>query len=358
MIEAEHHTDGLVCECVGGDLVKAPIIFEALRPDEVLIDIKASGICHTDIALQHGNIPYSFPCVLGHEGAGVVVRTGSAVTSLIMGDKVLIAGAACHGSTTARTADGVRLKASLFGGSTFARQTVALAASCIKVAKSSDLTVLAPLGCGIMSGSMTVFNILKPKLGSSMAIYGLGAVGCAALMAANLRGLGNLIAIDVSQSRLDLARELGATHTVNPATEDVTKRILNITAGLGVDNVVEATGVIRVLEDAFQSVAIRGTVATVGAPPVGAKVQLDVFSILIKGITYVGSCAGDAEARTSIPALISLYDQGRFPLDRIVERFHFSNAALAVKAMKSGSCVKPVLTWEEPGVDGSNGVEH
>ncbi|MEC5190410.1 MULTISPECIES: NAD(P)-dependent alcohol dehydrogenase [unclassified Arthrobacter] len=352
--------------------VREELDLDAPGPGEVLVRITATGVCHTDANTQAGDMPLPLPGVLGHEGSGVIAAVGAGVTTVVPGDHVVLgwpycgecrnclrgehrycarlgaalvsghrlAGSAAGTSAYSR-ADGTPVSGHFFGQSSFADYSLALASSVVKVDRDLPLELLGPLACGIGTGAGAVFNTAKPGPGESLVIYGAGAVGLAAVMAARNTPAATIVAIDLHDSRLELARELGATHTINAGTPGVVEEILRICGGPA-DYVLECTGSIRVLEEAAEAVGMLGTLILIGGAPAGARFSLDHLRTLW-GKRIVGTLGGSATSAQLIPALISLYRQGRFPFDRLVKFYPLDQIDQAMADSKSGSTIKPVL---------------
>lgn len=336
--------------------------------DEVLIRIIATGVCHTDaVARDMGLTPY--PVLLGHEGAGIVEMVGSAVDDIKMGDHVVLSYASCgicencltgHPTVCLRFNDlnfggkmpdgSTRLYqdgkpiSSFFGQSSFGTYSVVKARNAVPVPKNVDLALLGPLGCGIQTGSGTVLNTLRPEFGTSIAIFGCGAVGLSAIMAAKICGCENIIAIDIHESRLELAKELGATYTINSkATKNLAQEIKEMTNG-GLHYAVETTGVSSVLKDAVAALRPLGTAAIVG---VTGKVEFDVQSeIMADGKILKGVIEGDSVPRVFIPKLIEYYRRGQFPFDRLVRYYNLNEINQAFEDSKNGKVIKPILRMD------------
>jgi aryl-alcohol dehydrogenase len=329
---------------------------EGPRDDEVLVRLVASGICHTDIDFCEGGA--SGAVVLGHEGSGVVERVGRTVKGVKPGDHVVLSYQSCGAcppcrngrpadcqhfwqtnfgfarldGSNALAASGVR--GHFFGQSSFATHTLATARNLVKVSKTLPLELLAPLGCGLQTGAGTVMNSLAVRRGSSIAIFGTGAVGLAAVMAARIVGAKTIIAVDIKPKRLALACELGATHSLDNRDTDIAVRIAAIT-GKGVDYVVESTGdaelsrlAVDLLNPHGRAALLTGQAAP-GNLPGGRK----VLSVI----------QGDAVPQRFIPKLIKLYEAGRFPFDRLVEFYDFRKINQAIADAKRGATIKPVL---------------
>lgn len=331
------------------------------RFDEVLVKIVATGVCHTDAVARDGGItPY--PIVLGHEGAGIVEKVGEGVDTVKPGDHVVLSYATCghcenclsaHPSTCEKMNDlnfgsvGIdRLKqngqnvATFFGQSSFATYALAEERNVVKVRDDVELELLGPLGCGIQTGSGTVLARLKPEFGTSIAVYGCGAVGLSAIMAAKIAGCRTVIAVDVHESRLELARELGATHAFNGKDVDVVEEIKKATV-LGTHYAVETTGVPAVVHQSLAALRPLGTVAIVGITP---EMSIDVFGeIMAEGKTMTGVIEGDTVPQLFIPELVEYYRQGLFPFDKLVRYYDFKDIDQAFEDSRTGVTVKPVV---------------
>lgn len=338
-----------------------------LKPDQVLVKIVATGVCHTDSCALNEEIPYPIPGILGHEGAGIVEKIGSNVQNLNIGDHVVLSYSSCNSCDNCKTAHpslcenmdklnfGGLLKdgstplskddqpiSNFFGQSSFATYSVVEQNNIVKVDKDVDLSLLGPLGCGISTGAGTVLNKLKPGVGSTIAVYGTGAVGLSAIMAAQIAGCTKIIAVDIVESRLDLALYLGATHVVNSSKTDTVEEIKKITGGKGVTYAVETTGVPSVFMNALHSLSISGTVAQVGVAK--GPVTLDLnFDVMWPSKTIVGVIEGDAIPQIFIPQLIEYYKAGKFPFDKLVKFYDFEDIDQAFEDSKTGKTIKPIL---------------
>lgn len=338
------------------------------RADEILVRVVATGVCHTDLSIRDQFLPLPFPIVLGHEGAGVVEQVGPEVKGLAPGDHVVLApmscGACCNCQTGlpmycdrflelnvgTRRPDGSATLHSgassvsgvFFGQSSFATYALANARSAIKVPNDLPLDLLGPLGCGVQTGAGTVLQALRPPAGSSIAIFGTGAVGLSAVMAARVAGCGKIIAVDVRAARLELARELGATDVIDNSSNQATRVIHEVTGGRGVRNAIDTTALPGVIRQAVDSLSTPGCCAVVGLAPVGAEVSLEINSIGF-GRTIRGVTEGESVPSVTIPMLIDLWRQGRFPFDRLVRRYEFDQINQAAADMASGVAIKPVL---------------
>lgn len=339
--------------------------------DEVRVKVTAAGVCHTD-AIARDQIYQTFlPAVFGHEGAGVVDAVGPNVSSLKPGDKVVLGFNSCGtctecmdgdpaycanfyalnfggtrtDGTTAFSENGEKVGSHFFGQSSFANYTNASLRSVVKVDDDVPLELLGPLGCGLATGAGSVLNSLAVKAGDTLAVFGTGAVGSSAIMAAAATGATTIVAIDLHDSRLELAKELGATHTINSGTEDPVAKIKEIT-GDGVQYALDTTGVTAVTRQAADSLAARGTVGLVGAPAPGQEVSFEVGASLVRGWKFRTIIEGDAIPQDFIPRLVHLWRQGKFPIEKLVGTFPINQINEAFEASASGAVIKPIVTFD------------
>jgi aryl-alcohol dehydrogenase len=342
---------------------------EAPRADEVRVRIHATGICHTDIHCHSGRgMPVPKPIVLGHEGAGVVEEIGAGVTGLAVGDHVVISGGSCGACPSCRSArptycrdamklafagmrsdgssplsqDGARIAGSFFAQSSFATHALTQARSAVKVPKDVPLHLLGPLGCGIITGAGSVIEAFKLRPGQSIAVFGVGSVGLAAIMAARLAGASQIVAVDVDQARLDLAMALGATAAL-PSGEGTLGALKEI-APYGFDFAFNTTSVPAVYEQSVLCLANEGTAGFV-TRPIGDWGP-NIAMMLAGGRKLQGILGGSANPQTFIPLMIDYWRQGRFPFDRLVAEFPFEQIGEAWAACEAGSALKPVLRME------------
>ena len=231
-----------------------------------------------------------------------------------------------------------------FGQSSFAEFTNVPARGAVKVPNDVPLDILGPLGCGIMTGSGAVLNVLKPTPGSSVAIFGTGAVGMAGMMAAKAAGATTIIMVDIVPSRLELAKELGATHVVNSKETDPAAAIKEITGG-GAQFALDTTGVPMVFTQMSNSLATRGHGALVGAAKLGTEAKVDIGTQLLAGINLHLVIEGDAVPKEFIPRLVSLHQQGLFPFDKLIKKYDFADINQAFADSANGSTLKPVITF-------------
>ena len=337
------------------------------KHDEVQIKMVASGVCHTDAVARDLEGVFPLPGILGHEGSGVVTAVGEDVDSVSIGDHVVLSFSSCQhcshclsghptvcedfnplnfggtlkGGGSPYSYEGEALSI-FFGQSSFSEVVVTKATNVIVVDKEIDLRLLGPLGCGIQTGAGTVLNRLNPKANESIVIYGTGAVGLSAIMAAKAIGCYPIVAVDIHDHRLDLAKELGATHTINSKNEDPVTNIKALT-GFGAVYAIETTGVEAVVKQALAGVKPLGVVAIVGFT---GDVTLNIHNELMwEGKSLIGVIEGDSIPKIFIPTLISLYKQGKFPFDRLVKFYPFEEINQAFADSASGKVIKPIVTF-------------
>lgn len=353
---------------------KTPFTIEPARirkpkDDEVLVRVVATGVCHTDLIVRDQYYPVPLPAVLGHEGAGVVEEVGPNVANLKVGDHVVLSFGSCSncqpcvsaheaycndffaynfggsdidGEMAVQGPDGEVLHDHFFAQSSFATYSIAKERNAVKVPAEAPLEYLGPLGCGIQTGAGAVINSLKVTAGSSFVTYGAGAVGLSAVMAAKVVGATTIIAVDVVSSRLELAKELGATHTINSNEVDTLEAVREITSG-GANFALESTGIPSVLEVGIEGLTSLGSIGVVGAPKLGTKAQFDINNLLLGGRTIRGVVEGDSVPQVFIPKLVDLYQQGRFPFDKLVKFYSFEQINDAVEDSIQGLTLKPIL---------------
>jgi aryl-alcohol dehydrogenase len=338
------------------------------RADEVLVRVVASGMCHTDLMARDApHLPH--PIVLGHEGAGVVEKVGAAVRKLQPGDHVVLTFMSCgrcpfclrgepsycerimplcfggareDGSTSTTGAEGP-LHDHFFGQSSFAAYALASERNAIKVPRDAPLELLGPLGCGLPTGAGAVINALKVGVGQSLAVFGAGAVGMAAIMAGRVVGATVIVAVDLVPARLELARELGATHAFDARDPELVDKVKALTGGRGMDFSLDATGTDKAMPAAMAVLAQRGTCGFVGGAPPGTRFQLDASWLMAGGRAVRGILEGDAVPDQFIPALIELNRQGRFPFEKLVKVYDLKDINQAAHDSETGAVIKPVL---------------
>lgn len=366
-----HTTTAAILREEGQPLSVESVEMSALSDHEVLIEIAGVGVCHTDISAAEGLVPLPLPAVLGHEGAGVIVAVGSGVTEVQTGDHVVLSFAFCGECDTCTRQSpaycdlfaplnyfGERLDGSVtmhqgdedvhgnwFGQSSFARLAIADARNVVKVDKDLPLHLLGPLGCGLQTGAGSVMNVLRARPGDSLAVFGLGAVGMSAIMAAKALDCDPIIAIDLNPERLEIARGLGATHCLNPAeSSDLVWDVMQLVPN-GVDHSLDAVGSGAVIRQALEILRSPGHCVTVGFHGLEYDITIDQGHLLL-GRRLSGVIEGEADPRTFVPQLISLYREGRFPFDRLITTFPFTEINEAIAASQRGEVIKPVLVFD------------
>lgn len=347
--------------------IREDIELHGVGPTDLQIHMVASGICHSDEAIRQGVASLGYPVILGHEGAGIVEAVGSEVKDFKIGDHVILSfysDGTCDNclrgipTRCRRYSDynlsGVRADgedhfqengkhiSDMFNQSSFTTTTVVDQRNAVKVDKNLDLRILGPLGCGYVTGSGTVFNSLKPTPGDTIAVFGTGAVGLAAMMAGGISGCTKVIAVDIIPERLELAKELGATHTINSKEENVVDRILELTDGKGVDWTVDTTGISSVIIDALHSLSQGGTCAAIAVTD--QNIDISTWNDLcVDDKKIIGVNMGDAVPQIDIPRLIEFYKLGKFDFDKTEKFYDFQNINEANNDSVTGKTIKPVL---------------
>ncbi|MBO0729078.1 MAG: NAD(P)-dependent alcohol dehydrogenase [Acidimicrobiaceae bacterium] len=351
----------------GGPLTLEELTLEAPRPTEVVVKLASVGICRSDL---HAMTTTAGPVVLGHEGAGVVEAVGSAVTKVAPGDPVLMTFLSCGAcerclraevaycerfnelnfsgtradGTSALSRSGQVVSGHFLGQSCFATHCIAGERSVVRLPPGTDLRPLGPLGCGFQTGAGAVLNALRPPFGSSLAVFGAGAVGLASIAAAARCGCRPVVAIDTNPSRLDVAANLGATDAVDAASGDAEAQLRRIRPR-GFDFALDTTGRADVMEQAVAALNTRGVCGVVGAGG-DDRLTLDWRTVL-NGRTVTGIIAGNSIPDLFLPQLVGEVQSGRLPLDRLITYYPFTDIAAAVEDAEAGRVVKPVLVFSE-----------
>jgi len=347
-------------------LVVEDVELEGPKQGEVLVKVVAAGVCHSDLTFIEGRWPVRMPVVMGHEGAGVVEKVGEGVTSVRPGDHVIFSWVGscgvcrncargkpylCYNTPIAMMKDGTsRFKkgdTQLFhqtGVSSFSEYTVAHEMSVVKIREDMPLDRAALVSCGVLTGVSAVINAAKVELGSSVAVFGCGGVGLNVIQGAKMVGATKIIAVDRLDNKLEMAKQFGATHTINAADEDPVKKIKELT-GLGVDYAFEVIGLPEVVVQAFDSTEATGTTVMVGMPPLRAPLTIDTLGLFL-GKTLKGAYFGSAHVRTEMPALIDLYMEGRLMLDELISRtYPLEEINDAFEALKRGEVARSVIKF-------------
>ncbi len=329
---------------------------------EVVVRVQACGVCHTDLTYRDGGINDEFPFLLGHEAAGVVEEIGPRVESVAVGDFVVLNWRAVCGQCRAckrgrpqycfdthnaeqkmTLDDGTELTPAL-GIGAFAEKTLVHAGQCTKVDPDADPAVVGLLGCGVMAGLGAAVNTGNVSRGDSVAVIGCGGVGDAAIMGARLAGAGTIIAIDRDARKLEWARGLGATHTVNATDTDTVEAVRELTGGFGADVVIDAVGRPETWRHAFYARDLAGTVVLVGVPTPEMTLEMPLIDFFSHGGALKSSWYGDCLPERDFPMLVDLYRQGRIPLERFVsERIKLDEVEDAFRTMHSGAVLRSVV---------------
>lgn len=332
-------------------------------PDEVLVQVSAVGICGTDLEFAHF---FPTPALLGHEGTGIVAAVGERVAGISPGENVAMSFTSCgHCSsclrgapaycrsfdalnfsgrrpdgTTAVTLGGQDVNAHFLGQSSFASHVIAPARAVIPIPAELAGAHAGPFGCGFQTGAGGVLNVLKPSVGSSFAVFGAGAVGTAAVIAAGLAGCSQVVAVDIDERKLAAARTAGATDVINSATTDAAGALRDIVPD-GLDFVIDTTGHEKVLRTAVEALGPLGHAGVIGIGP-SESMSFEWRSVL-NGRSITGIIAGGSVPQTFVPQLLRLHAAGRFPIDPLISTFPFAEINEAIAAMRSGEVTKAVL---------------
>ncbi len=341
------------------------------RRDEILVRIVAAGMCHTDMVARDQMYPVPQPIVLGHEGAGVVEAVGEDVRKVAPGDHVVLTFLSCgrcraclegapagcenlnalnfsgqrpDGSHALCDHGGAPLFDRFFGQSSFAGLAIANERNVVKVRKDAPLEILGPLGCGVQTGAGAVINALKVSAGDSLAVFGAGAVGLSAVLAAVATGATTIIAVDIVPERLALAKTLGATHVVDSRSHDPVEAIRQAIPP-GVDAPLDTTGRPEIVRAAVEALRPRGRCGVVGASKPGTTLELDANDLMQNCKQVRGIIEGDSVPDLFIPHLVELYMQGRFPFDRLVKVYPLEQINEAARDSEQGLTIKPVIRF-------------
>lgn len=338
--------------------------------NEVRVVVEACGICHTDLAAKDHGFGTPLPAVLGHEGVGRIEAIGEGVENFELGDRVVMSFGACGRCSSCReqmpaycrhaldfnlfgrrldgsspvSSNGRSLTGHFFGQSSFATHAVASATNLVRVPAELPSTVVAPLACGVQTGVGSVIDVLAATAADSLAVFGCGTVGLAAVMAAKLIGCARIIAFDRLDARLELALELGATTIINNTRDDIAASLRELG---GVTLAFDSTGRPEVIEPGFAALRPRGRMVLAGVSPHKATLRIDPNRIMGGGRSLRGTIEGDADPRRLIPRMLDWIRSGQLPVERLVTRYPFERINDAVDDMRAGRTIKPVL--EMPG---------
>ncbi len=353
---------GVIARSKGAPVELVDVVVPDPGPGEVVVAVAACGVCHTDLTYREGGINDEFPFLLGHEAAGTVESIGEDVTHVKVGDFVVLNWRAVCGDCRAcrrgepwycfdthnaaqrmTLTDGTELTPAL-GIGAFADKTLVHEGQCTKVNPSADPAVVGLLGCGVMAGLGAAMNTGGVGRGDSVAVIGCGGVGDAAVAGARLAGATTIIAIDRDPQKLELAREFGATHTVNSAEVDLVEAVQGLTGGFGADLVVDAVGRPETWKAAFYARDLAGTVVLVGVPTPEMTVEMPLIDFFGRGGSVKSSWYGDCLPERDFPMLVDLWQQGRLPLEKFVtERIALDAVEDAFHTMHTGGVLRSVV---------------
>ncbi|AWH91937.1 S-(hydroxymethyl)mycothiol dehydrogenase [Dietzia lutea] len=354
---------GVIARSKGAEVELVDVVVPDPGPNDVIVRVQACGVCHTDLAYRDGGINDEYPFLLGHEAAGVVETVGERVTHVAEGDYVVLNWRAVCGECRAckrgqleycfnthnaskpmTLTDGTELTPAL-GIGAFIDKTLVHEGQCTKVDPSADPAVAGLLGCGVMAGIGAAINTGRVTRGQSVAVIGCGGVGVAAIAGARLAGASEIIAVDIDDTKLEWAKDFGATHTVNSTSTDPVAAIQELTGGFGADVVIDAVGRPETYEQAFYARDLAGTVVLVGVPTPEMRLELPLLDFFGRGGSLKSSWYGDCLPERDFPMLVDLHLQGRLPLEKFVsERIGIDAVEAAFDAMKSGSVLRSVVT--------------
>jgi aryl-alcohol dehydrogenase len=347
------------------------VTIDAPQAGEILVDIKAVGVCHSDLVMVSGAFGTQFPAVFGHEGAGIVEAVGAGVTKVAVGDKVLLTFASCGECVRCKDDDpsycveftamnmlcarpdgssrvhqhGKDLSANFFGQSSFASKAMASERNVIKLSADADLAALAPLGCGIQTGAGAVMNSLEAKAGQSLVVIGGGSVGLSAVLGGKIAGCSPVILIEPQSYRRDLALSLGADHAIDPMAGDVVAAIRAFLPG-GADLLLDTSGHMPTVTASLGMMANKARLGLVGIPgSFDAALPVPMIQWITTGGTVRGIVEGDSNPDTFLPQLIAHHAEGRLPFDKFVTTYPFDQINQAIEDAHSGKAIKVVLTF-------------
>lgn len=362
--------------------MKAAVLYELNKPlrveevtldepqdQEVLVKLVATGVCHTDLHAIKGELPVPLPAVLGHEGAGIVEKVGPGVTTLQPGDHVVLmviySCGKCSFCTMGKPTNcmaglGAMMMGTLPGGekrlrkgdqaishfwsqSSFAEYAVVHERTAVKIREDAPLEIAALFGCGVTTGVGTVINKARLRAGESIAIFGCGGVGLSAVMGAKLAGAGKIIAVDMLDHKLEMAKELGADYVINASQENPPQRIMQLTGGA--DYAIECIGNTDVIAQALDSLHLAGTCFAIGSPSPGSMLNIAPTQFAL-GKTLTGGLQGSIVASVDVPRYVDLYMMGKLPIDKLVTRTYGLNEINdAFKALEGGEVMRSVIRF-------------
>ncbi|HZK31995.1 MAG TPA: S-(hydroxymethyl)mycothiol dehydrogenase [Corynebacterium sp.] len=360
---------GIIARTKGAPVELTDIVIPDPGPNDVVVKVQSTGVCHTDLSYREGDINDEYPFLLGHESAGVVAAIGTDVTHVQVGDFVVLNWRAVCGECRAcrkgdtkncfnthnaskkmTLADGTELSAALGIGS-FAEKTLVHEGQCTKVNPEADPAAVGLLGCGIMAGLGAAVNTGDIQIGESVAVFGLGGVGMSAISGAKLAGAAQIIAVDLDERKTELAREFGATHTITSqglSEQEVIDRVRELTGGFGADVTIDAVGIMPTWRQAFYSRDHAGRMVMVGVPNQTDRIELPAIDFYSRGGSLKPAWYGDCLPERDFPAYTQLFENGQFPLDKFVsERIKLEDVEEAFETMRRGDVLRSVVMFNE-----------
>jgi S-(hydroxymethyl)glutathione dehydrogenase/alcohol dehydrogenase len=334
-----------------------------LGPGEVHIDIKSSGVCHSDVSVQNGTIPVPPPCVLGHEGAGIVKEVGDGVTDVAAGDHVILSFVpACNNCLPCLRGQSYLCASmgpmyvprfrvdgnpvmGMTGCGTFAEEMIVPDSAVVKIGNDIPLDIAALIGCGVTTGVGAAINSADIQPGSSVVVFGAGGVGIAAIQGARIAGAASILAVDLVESKLDHAKHFGATHVCTPDALDQMKT--EITAGEGFDYALECIGNPVTIRATYDAARRGGTAVIVGVGRLEEMVQFSAFELFYADKTLRGSMYGSSKVRTFMPKLCNLWKAGKLDLESMISRrIQIEEINDAFRAMQAGEVIRSVIDFD------------
>ena len=340
------------------------------KAGELLVKMKATGVCHSDLSVINGTIPMMLPSVLGHEGAGVVEEVGEGVSRFKVGDHVVLSFVPfcgecheCHNHRHNMCTVGKSAAGKMIDGTTrvhrgeedlnvmtllgcMAEYVVCPSVSAVRIDKSIPLDKAALVGCGVMTGVGAVINTAKVEPGSNVVVFGCGGIGLSIIQGARLAGAEQIIAVDISDNKLEMATKFGATHVINGGNEDAVGKIFKLTRG-GADYAFEAVGIPALMEQTYNCVRRMGTAIIVGVGKLSESIQLNALQLSLTGKVLKGSMYGDANPPVDFPKLLNLYQNGKLNLDDMVTTtYSIDDAAKAFEDMENNVNARGVIVFD------------
>jgi len=361
-----YEVKGVVARSKGAPVSVETIVVPDPGPGEAVVDVQACGVCATDLHYREGNITDEYPFLLGHEAAGVVSAVGEGVTNVAVGDYVILNWRAVCGQCRAclrgelqycfnthnaaqkmTLADGTELSPAL-GIGAFVEKTLVHSGQCTKVDPAVPATAAGLLGCGVMAGVGAAINTAGVRRGESVAVFGCGGVGDAAIAGAKLAGASTIVAVDIDDRKLEWAKQFGATHTVNSKQTDAVEAVKAATNGFGADVTIDAVGHPAVFEQAFYARDLAGRVVLVGVPAPDMTITLPLIEVFGRGGAIKSSWYGDCLPSRDFPMLVDLYRQGRFPLeDFVTEAIGLDDVEEAFDNLRRGEVLRSVVVLDK-----------